>query len=38
MLSDVAPDQTDDVVQEALWRAHRALHRDGRVLEAACRG
>ena len=33
MLGDVAPDQVDDVVQEALWRAHRALHRDERVLE-----
>ena len=33
MLVDVAPDQVDDVVQEALWRAHRALHRDTRVLE-----
>jgi RNA polymerase sigma factor (sigma-70 family) len=33
MLFDVAPDQVDDVVQEALWRAHRALHRDTRVIE-----
>ena len=33
MLRDVAPDQVEDVVQEALWRAHRALHRDTRVLE-----
>ena len=33
MLFDVAPDQVDDVVQEALWRAHRALHRDERVIE-----
>src|SRR5918998_2438460 len=33
MLHDVAPDQVDDVVQEALWRAHRALHRDARVIE-----
>jgi RNA polymerase sigma factor (sigma-70 family) len=33
MLRDVAPDQVEDVVQEALWRAHRALHRDQRVLE-----
>ena len=33
MLRDVALDQVEDVVQEALWRAHRALHRDTRVLE-----
>ena len=33
MLHDVAPDQVEDVVQEALWRAHRALQRDTRVLE-----
>ena len=33
MLHDVAPDQVEDVVQEALWRAHRALQRDARVLE-----
>jgi RNA polymerase sigma factor (sigma-70 family) len=33
MLHDVAPDQVEDVVQEALWRAHRALRRDTRVLE-----
>src|SRR5262249_18631652 len=33
MLHDVAPDQVEDVVQEALWRAHRALMRDARVLE-----
>ena len=35
MLSDVAPDQADDVVQEALWRAHRALHRDAPRARAA---
>ncbi|WP_169542103.1 RNA polymerase sigma factor [Solirubrobacter soli] len=33
MLHDVAPGQVEDVVQEALWRAHRALMRDTRVLE-----
>ena len=33
MLHDVAPDQVEDVVQEALWRAHRALQRDTRVLD-----
>ena len=33
MLHDVANDQVEDVVQEALWRAHRALQRDTRVLE-----
>ena len=33
MLRDVAPDQVDDVVQEALWRAYRALHRDRRSIE-----
>ena len=33
MLHDLAPDQVEDVVQESLWRAHRALQRDTRVLE-----
>jgi RNA polymerase sigma factor (sigma-70 family) len=33
MLHDVAPDQVEDVVQEAMWRAYRALHRDSRSIE-----
>ena len=33
MLHDVAPDQVEDVVQEAMWRAYRALHRDERAIE-----